>query len=69
MLQNSSKPLEKGNKIKGIKALADLLGCSIPTAHKLKASGKIPYYQFKRLIIFDRIAVLEALEKGGKNVK
>lgn len=69
MVRNSPKPLEEGNKIKGMKALADFLSCSLPTAHKLKASGKIPYYQFKRLIIFDRIAVLEALEKGGEDVK
>lgn len=69
MLPNSVTPLEEGNKIKGMKALADLLECSLPTAHRLKASGKIPYYQFKRLIIFDRKAVLEALEKGGENVK
>jgi len=67
MSNRTIEPLKEVNKIRGIKALADLLGCSIPTAHKLKASGKIPYYQYKRLIIFDRSEVLKALEKGGKN--
>jgi hypothetical protein len=61
------KPLQEGNTLKGMRALADLLECSLPTAHKLKASGKIPYYQHNRVIIFDRGEVLEALKKGGRN--
>ncbi|MBB6327109.1 excisionase family DNA binding protein [Algoriphagus iocasae] len=66
-MRTSEKPLQKGNTLKGMKALAELLGCSLPTAHKLKASGKIPYYQHNRLIIFDRAEVLKALEMGGQN--
>jgi excisionase family DNA binding protein len=61
---NKDQRLEEANKIRGIQALADLLGCSIPTAHKLKASGKIPYYQEGRLLLFDRNEVLNALKKG-----
>jgi hypothetical protein len=56
---------KEDNTLKGMKALADLLGCSLPTAHKLKASGKIPYYQHNRVIIFDREKVLKSLEKGA----
>lgn len=64
----STKPLQEGDTLRGMKSLADLLGCSLPTAHKIKRSGKIPYYQCGGVIIFDRHAVLKALEKGGENV-
>jgi hypothetical protein len=55
-----------GDTIRGIQGLADFLGCSFPTAHKLKASGKIPYYEHKRLLFFKGGEVLAALKKGGK---
>lgn len=68
MTSQKKEPLKEVNKIRGIRALAELLGCSIPTAHKIKSSGKIPYYQENRLLFFDRLEVLKALEKGGSNV-
>ena len=50
----------------GIAGLAQLLNCSHPTAHRLKASGKIPFTQAGRKIVFEEKAVLSALEKGGR---
>ncbi|MBB5283593.1 hypothetical protein HNQ92_001719 [Rhabdobacter roseus] len=50
----------------GIAGLARLIGCSHPTAHRLKSSGKIPYSQIGRKIVFEESAVLSALNKKGK---
>lgn len=52
---------EKDDYIYGIYGLADLLKCSRPTAQKIKNSGKIPYYQSGRTIIFIKNEVLAAL--------
>ena len=48
----------------GIGGLADLLGCSAPTAQKIKDSGVIPYVQTGRKLIFEVEPVLKALEKS-----
>ena len=48
--------------IRGIKGLAQFLGVSHVTAQKIKNSGKIPYAQYERVILFDPIKVLAALE-------
>lgn len=53
------------NLIYGIAGLSNLLGCSVPTAQRIKDSGKIPYTQIGRKIIFDADAVLTALNKKG----
>ena len=47
----------------GIAGLAAVLGCSVPTAQKLKNSGDIPYMQKGRKIVFDVDKVLEAIKK------
>ncbi len=52
--------------IRGIHGLADFLGVSPVTAQKLKNSGKIPYAQYDRLILFDPQKVLAAIEVNGK---
>lgn len=49
--------------VHGIAGLASILGCSIPTAQKLKGSGKIPYMQQGRKVVFDVEKVLKAIEK------
>lgn len=50
--------------------LAQLLGCSTMTAQTIKNSGKIPYIQVGRKLIFDVDKVLSALEnKPGKGAK
>jgi excisionase family DNA binding protein len=57
----------ESRKIHSLKELAILLGCSIATAQKVKNSGRIPYYQMGRKVIFDSNDVLKALERGLKN--
>jgi len=52
--------------IYGIKGLAEFLKVSTPTAQKIKNSGKIPYSQAERTIIFRKIEVLEALSSVKK---
>ena len=57
--------------IHGMKALADFLGCSLATAHRIKASGVIDdaIAQIGRKIIFDQEKVLRLLgrkKKGGR---
>jgi len=52
--------------IYGINGLAKFLKVSIPTAQKIKNSGKIPYSQAERTIIFRKAEVLEALSNKKK---
>ncbi|SFF22299.1 DUF3853 family protein [Spirosoma endophyticum] len=49
--------------IYGISGLARLLNCSKPTAQRIKDSGKIPFTQIGRKIVFNEKAVLVALDK------
>ena len=46
--------------------LANLLGCTTVTAQKIKKSGKIPFYQAGKIVIFDVEKVMKALEQGVK---
>jgi hypothetical protein len=52
--------------IYGIIGLAKFLKTSVPTAQKIKNSGKIPYSQAERTIIFRKADVLEALSNTKK---
>lgn len=67
--ENSKKPLpatvEESSRryVYRLAGLAELLGCSHPTAHKIKNSGKIPFTQVGRKLIFDADAVLAALNR------
>jgi len=45
-----------------MKELAELLGCSVQTAQRIKNSGRIPFKQVGRTIIFDSEEVLKALD-------
>ena len=47
--------------IYGINGLAKFLKVSTPTAQKIKNSGRIPFSQAERTIIFRKAEVLEAL--------
>lgn len=49
--------------VHGIAGLASILGCSIPTAQKLKSSGRVPYLQEGRKVVFEVEKVLKAIEK------
>jgi len=56
--------------IYGINGLAEFLQVSSPTAQKIKNSGRIPFSQAERTIIFRKADILEALsnkKRGGKN--
>jgi hypothetical protein len=48
--------------IYGINGLAKFLKVSIPTAQKIKNSGKIPFSQAERTIIFKKDEVLSSLK-------
>jgi len=52
--------------IYGINGLAKFLQVSTPTAQKIKNSGKIPFSQAERTIIFRKTDVLEALSNTKK---
>ena len=49
-----------------IKELADFLQCSTVTAQKIKNSGRIPYSQTGRKVVFEGNAVLQALSYQRK---
>lgn len=57
---SSSSPTEY---VYGIGGLARLLNCSNPTAQRIKDSGKIPFTQVGRKLIFDVNKVLTALNR------
>ena len=60
----STNSIVKNSKhVYGINGLARLLDCSRPTAQRLKNSGKVPFTQAGRKIVFDTDAVLSALNK------
>lgn len=64
---NSQKKSETSfEPIRGIHGLAQFLGVSPVTAQKLKNSGKIPFAQFDRVVLFDPVKVLTALESNYK---
>lgn len=52
--------------IKGLEGLALFLGVSKSMAYTLKKEGFIPFFQHKRLILFDPDAVTQALIKKGE---
>jgi hypothetical protein len=54
---------EEPRLVHGIAGLAALLGCSIPTAQKIKNSGEIPFSQQGRKVVFEAEKVLKALAK------
>lgn len=59
-------PADPEPYVYGIKGLAEFLQVSTPTAQKIKNSGKIPYSQAERTIIFRKADVLEALSNKKK---
>ena len=65
----STKSESEGKRyIYGLAGLAKLIGCSKPTAQKLKDSGKISFVQTGRKIVFDADLVLTELAKIKKGV-
>ena len=49
-----------------IKELAEFLKCSTVTAQKIKNSGRIPFVQTGRKVMFISESVMQALSKGKK---
>ena len=45
----------------GVNGLAKLLGCTLPTAQKIKNSGVISYSQVNRTIVFETEKILSEL--------
>lgn len=52
--------------IRGIKGLAEFMNCTPKTAQQYKNSGKIPYTQIGRIVLFDPEKVLEAMQQSNK---
>ena len=69
MIENTPIHLRaKPTYIHGLGGLAKLIGCSKPTAQKIKDSGKIPFVKIGRKFIFDEEKVMAALEANNKEV-
>jgi hypothetical protein len=68
MAKFQPQPIAQPEKIyiHSIQGLADFLHFSIVTAQKLKNSGKIPYQQVGRKVIFEGNAVLAAMNVNVK---
>lgn len=64
---NQPVDLKEKTPIRGIHGLAKFLGVSPVTAQSLKNSGKIPYSQHGRVVLFDGAKVLQAIEGNPKN--
>ncbi len=60
----SQKTESQFEPIRGIHGLAEFLGISPVTAQKLKNSGKIPFAQYERIVLFDPKKVMDALESN-----
>ena len=55
-------------KLHSMIELAEFLGCSVPTAQKIKNSGKIPFHQIGRIVMFDKDEILNATRKETTTV-
>lgn len=63
-------PVQQESKILySIRGLANFLGCSTVTAQRLKNSGRIPYWQIGRKVMFDSTKVLNAMEHSEKKIR
>lgn len=62
-----SETTENKRLINSLKGLAELLQVSIVTAQTIKNSGRIPYMQIGRTVLFDPDKVLAALEHKTKS--
>jgi len=60
-VQTRIEPLEKGNKIRGIRELASYLQCSTATAQGLKNRNKIPFYAIGSRLYFYANEIDQAL--------
>lgn len=69
MIEKTSPEVSpKPRYVYGLSGLAKLIGCSKPTAHKIKDSGTIPYAKIGKKFIFDEEKVMAALAFNGKEL-
>jgi len=59
-------PAAEPKMLYSIKELADFLQCSTVTAQKIKSSGRIPFAQTGRKVVFDSDAVMNAISHKMK---
>ncbi|TKC01245.1 DUF3853 family protein [Pedobacter cryotolerans] len=57
--------ISKSRYVYGLAGLAELIGCSKPTALKIKDSGKIPFAKVGKKFIFDEEKVMAAISNNG----
>ena len=62
---DTSNVSEKGSTIKGIRRLAEYIGCGLNSAQKLKNEGIIPYSQYGNRLIFYSNEIDAALKQRG----
>lgn len=55
-------PSPERKTLYSIKELSEFLGCSSVTAQKIKNSGRIPFRQAGRKLMFDTVEISKALE-------
>lgn len=60
--EEAPRSMQENKKLYSMKELAEFLGCSVPTAQKIKNSGRIPYIQVGRKLIFETRDLKKALE-------
>lgn len=60
------RQVEESKLIHGLAGLAEFLNCDVTTAFKYKNTGRIPYYQIGRTLIFKSEEVLKAMAKKKK---
>lgn len=62
---NTNEINQQPRYVYGLSGLARLIGCSKPTAHKIKNSGAIPFFNIGKKFIFDEEKVMAALAADG----
>lgn len=70
-INNKDAEAKPKHRVYGIKGIAEIFGCSIPTANRIKRSGVIDdaISQHKRTIVVDVDKALELAAKAKKNGK
>jgi excisionase family DNA binding protein len=68
MKDHQNNFITRSKYVYGLSGLAMLIGCSKPTAHKIKESGSIPYAKIGKKFIFDEEKVMAALAINGREL-
>jgi hypothetical protein len=59
----TTTPPQERKTLHSIRELAEFIGCSTVTAHAFKKSGRIPFRQMGRKVMFDTVEVLTAMDQ------